>query len=948
MKKTAKFICLLLAAALLPLGAFASEAELTRAEFLARLFAETDIRERIYAGSFSDVSSADAFADMAEGALAAGIIEGGAFRPQSAVTGAEAAAMAAKALEHNLAALPEGPLFAETAAKPVLSDADADALLTEAAALAASLPLRAGDEKTTAMLNYVRENIDAFEAENEGLGAKAREYYDDAVNRFINGSEEDRERAAELTALAYGAMLPERHSFLTGTPLYDNNGGLVQAHGGGVLWDEKTKKYYWYGEARGASVVPANLQKYADWGWRIGVACYSSADLYNWTYEGLALEMIENDDEAPLEYPESDIRVGEVIERPKVIYNDKTGKYVMWMHIDNGWYGYSRAGVAVADSPVGPFTYLESSRPGDKMSRDMTVFKDDDGAAYIYFSTDENSSLAVCRLSEDYLSCEGEAVYCISGGWREAPALFRFKDTYYMITSGCTGWDPNAADYATAPSPLGPWTRHGSPMRGEGAELTFGGQSAFVLPVDAEKGHFIFIADTWRPSHHDESGFIWLPVQIRDDGSIRIDWFDEWTLDDLGAKIIEPETVFATYGEEVELPELIKITGEGYDLTGPADWNEGSGMGLPGHYYVEGKFRGDTEPKGLLFADAPVTAEVYNTPANLIYFADCGASDTTEFDVISGVAALDNSVPDQSFGPDEKTGKSWGYIADNAAGARNDANMYSSVRYDYGGGIGEGVSYKFAVESGGSYDVFIGLYDPWGEKARREDVYVQGFLAEEGIVPADGRVTVASTGLPAPTGEITVSVRRNALAADPHLDPLVSWIMVAEAGGVNPPQRPVGLTYPEPEPEEEAAPAEATPALYSITAAGGALGYDPEKPMREALTFGAEAPQRLWTLRQTLSGAYIIESSADFEVGDSTEKRALDVLNHDSAAGVSIIVYRTAGGENQRWFLEKQPSGAYMLKSELSGLYLTTKDGKLTQERAGAEGDQLWKIELAE
>ena len=132
MKKTAKFICLLLAAALLPLGAFASEAELTRAEFLARLAAETGIRERIYAGSFSDVSSADAFADMAEGALAAGIIEGGAFRPQSAVTGAEAAAMAAKALEHNLADLPEGPLFAETAAKPVLSDADADALLTEA------------------------------------------------------------------------------------------------------------------------------------------------------------------------------------------------------------------------------------------------------------------------------------------------------------------------------------------------------------------------------------------------------------------------------------------------------------------------------------------------------------------------------------------------------------------------------------------------------------------------------------------------------------------------------------------------------------------------------------------------------------------------------------------------------------------------------------------------
>ena len=43
----------------------------------------------------------------------------------------------------------------------------------------------------------------------------------------------------------------------------------------------------------------------------------------------------------------------DVIERPKVIYNDKTKKYVMWMHIDKRHYEYARAGVAVSDKVTG-------------------------------------------------------------------------------------------------------------------------------------------------------------------------------------------------------------------------------------------------------------------------------------------------------------------------------------------------------------------------------------------------------------------------------------------------------------------------------------------------------------------------------------------------------------------------------------------------------------------
>ena len=58
--------------------------------------------------------------------------------------------------------------------------------------------------------------------------------------------------------------------------------------------------------------------------------------------------------------PHSDIHPSMVIERPKVIYNDETGKFVMWMHIDSYNYWKAAAGVAVSDSPTGKFTYLRS------------------------------------------------------------------------------------------------------------------------------------------------------------------------------------------------------------------------------------------------------------------------------------------------------------------------------------------------------------------------------------------------------------------------------------------------------------------------------------------------------------------------------------------------------------------------------------------------------------
>ena len=49
----------------------------------------------------------------------------------------------------------------------------------------------------------------------------------------------------------------------------------------------------------------------------------------------------------------SDVYTSKVIERPKVIYNKKTGKFVMWLHLDNEDYSYAHSGVAVSDSACG-------------------------------------------------------------------------------------------------------------------------------------------------------------------------------------------------------------------------------------------------------------------------------------------------------------------------------------------------------------------------------------------------------------------------------------------------------------------------------------------------------------------------------------------------------------------------------------------------------------------
>lgn len=268
--------------------------------------------------------------------------------------------------------------------------------------------------------------------------------------------------------------------------------------------------YYWFGEHKTEGTTGNTAL--------VGVHCYSSKDLYNWTDRGIALRVSENQT--------SDIAKGCILERPKVIYNAKTKKFVMWFHLEPKGKGYGGAmiGIAQSDKVTGPYSFIRSTRstpgrwpvnvldlhklpvrkeymaeranlkPGEhpdsvntlgrdfvkgQHSRDMTLFVDEDGKAYHICSSESNSTIHIAELTDDYLDFTGKYVRAFVGRKMEAPAIFKKDGLYYFMGSDCTGWAPNPARSAVAPSIWGPWTELGNPCVDEGKETTYHSQSTY-------------------------------------------------------------------------------------------------------------------------------------------------------------------------------------------------------------------------------------------------------------------------------------------------------------------------------------------------------------------------------------------------------------------------------------------------------------------------------------
>ena len=321
----------------------------------------------------------------------------------------------------------------------------------------------------------------------------------------------------------------------------DNNGRHINAHGGGIM--EYQGVFYWYGEHKGSG--PDGKLAYD------GVHMYYSENLQDWYDGGIVLKV--ND------IPGHPICAGCRIERPKVIYCNATDKFVMYFHSSNLCHTIAKRGLAIADNPAGPFTFVSAERPNaaiwplnalaaDKdypafpvahktcnaendavkklplyvrdfavgqMARDMNLFKDDDGKAYHIYASEQNSTLHIAELTADYTYWSGRYVRVLPYRWNEGEAIFSFGNRYYLLASGCTSWAPNAARSAVADSIMGEYTELGNPCRGNGAEITFGGQSTAVFKVGDT---YVAMFDLWNEHDFIDSRYFWLPIKFTENG----------------------------------------------------------------------------------------------------------------------------------------------------------------------------------------------------------------------------------------------------------------------------------------------------------------------------------------------------------------------------------------------------------------------------------------------
>ncbi|WBP84696.1 RICIN domain-containing protein [Kitasatospora cathayae] len=314
--------------------------------------------------------------------------------------------------------------------------------------------------------------------------------------------------AAQAQAAGAAPTAPAPVPFTPGAARTDQNGNTLQLHGLGIVKVGST----WYGFGEDKTGETSANTSFQD------IPCYTSDDLGGWTYHGVALAKQSSGDLGP----------NRIVERPKVIYNASTGTYVMYVHIDSADYSEARAGVATSRTPCGPYVYRGSFRPLGNVSRDLGLFQESDGTAYLLTEDRNSGGLRIDRLSADYLSVDS-SVALLGGGSIEAPAMVKVGGIYYLMGSHLSGWYLNDNVYATATSPSGPW----SPWKDVAAPgtNTYGSQTANIITVQGSSGStYIYAGDRWDTGDLGASELIWLPLTVRGT-TLNLGQYPTWSLD---------------------------------------------------------------------------------------------------------------------------------------------------------------------------------------------------------------------------------------------------------------------------------------------------------------------------------------------------------------------------------------------------------------------------------
>ena len=348
-------------------------------------------------------------------------------------------------------------------------------------------------------------------------------------------------------------------SIRPGQEWLDTNGKPIQAHGASVFYEDGV--YYWIGENKEHTTAKNKI-----WTW--GIRVYASRDLYNWEDRGLIIHP-EPDKKGSIFHP------SRKMDRPHLIYNEKTKKYVLWIkYCDKNHFSIHQA-----DHLMGPYeTVQECFKAYGKECGDFDLAVDKKtGAGYLFFESNHKEVLA-CRLTEDYLNVSGEYKEIYANMHPpyipEGITHVEHGGKHYILSSGMTGYMPNPSQVAVADDFMGDYKVLGNPHVNDTSSASFNSQISAAFYV-AGTDQIITIADRWMPdyvvtkevyepiaraiaSNFDKSvkasmkdmfqmmrspvspfgkrtdtskaRYVWLPVRFEGE-KLLIDWKDEWKVE---------------------------------------------------------------------------------------------------------------------------------------------------------------------------------------------------------------------------------------------------------------------------------------------------------------------------------------------------------------------------------------------------------------------------------